>query len=110
MYRRVASKLINTRASRVISTSARNCLKEGDSASVVRTITRGEVTQYADLVDDHNPVHLAEDHKGIVHGTHLLGLVSGKDKYVAVRKLAEFIDKSNLLTLKLNAKVSKKLL
>ena len=87
MYRRVASKLINTR---VISTSARNCLKEGDSASVVRTITRGEVTQYADLVDDHNPVHLAEDHQGIVHGTYLLGLVSGRDKYLTGRKLAEF--------------------
>ena len=95
MYRRIASKLINTRTSRVISTSARNCLKEGDSASVVRTITRGEVTQYADLVDDHNPVHLAEDHQGIVHGTYLLGLVSGRDKYLTGRKLAEFIDNSN---------------
>ena len=99
MYRRVASKLINNRASRVISTSARNCLKEGDTASVVKTITRGEVTQYADLVDDHNPVHLAEDHKGIVHGTYLLGLVSGRDKYVAGRKIAtsstvEFIGNS----------------
>ena len=58
-------------------------MKEGDTASLVKTITRKEVIQYADLVNDHNPVHLAEDHKGIVHGTYLLGLVSGRGEYVA---------------------------
>ena len=80
MFRSIAIKLINTRA---ISTSARNCLKESDTASLVKTITRKEVIQYADLVNDHNPVHLAEDHKGIVHGTYLLGLVSGRGEYVS---------------------------
>ena len=75
MFRSVACRLINTRA---FSRSARDCLKEGDSASLVKTITRKDVVLYADLVNDHNPVHLAEDGQGIVHGTYLLGLVSGR--------------------------------
>ena len=72
MFRKIADKLINRRA---LTTSARNCLKEGDTVTLVKTITRQDVLVYADLVNDHNPVHLGVD--GIVHGTLLLGLVSG---------------------------------
>ena len=35
---------------------------------------------YAELVNDHNPIHqpgVDEDRPGMVHGTYLLGLVSG---------------------------------
>ena len=41
-------------------------------ARVTRLITREDVKQYGELVGDHNPLH-----EEIVHGTFLLGLVSG---------------------------------
>ena len=55
-----------------LSTSRADRLREGDTARVTRQITGEEVRQYGDLVGDHNPLH-----QQIVHGTFLLGLVSG---------------------------------
>ena len=95
MFRSIAFRLINARG---FSISARDCLKEGDSASLVKTITRKDVTLYADLVNDHNPVHLAEDGQGIVHGTYLLGLVSGRVNMLQER-LAESSNLTNSLGL-----------
>ena len=44
--------------SRALTTSAARCLKEGDTVTVARTISRIDVALYSDLVGDHNPVHL----------------------------------------------------
>ena len=55
-----------------LSTSRPDRLSEGDCARVTRVITREDVKRYGDLVGDLNPVH-----EEIVHGTFLLGLVSG---------------------------------
>lgn len=55
-----------------LSTSRADGLREGDTVRVSREISGEEVRQYGDLVGDHNPVH-----QEIVHGTFLLGLVSG---------------------------------
>ena len=44
--------------SRALSTSAARCLKEGDTVTVARAISRGDVARYSDLVGDHNTVHL----------------------------------------------------
>ena len=44
--------------SRALTTSAARCLKEGDTVTVARTISRTDVALYSDLVGDHNPVHL----------------------------------------------------
>ena len=55
-----------------LSTSRAVRLKEGDTARASRLITEEEVRQYGELVGDHNPVH-----QEIVHGTFLLGLISG---------------------------------
>ena len=55
-----------------LSTTRADWLKEGDTARVTRKITKEDVAEYGELVGDHNPVH-----KDIVHGTFLLGLVSG---------------------------------
>ena len=63
LARQPAASLSTTRADR---------LREGDCARVTRIITREEVRKYGELVGDHNPVH-----EEIVHGTFLLGLVSG---------------------------------
>ena len=55
-------------------------MKEGDKVSLVKRIFLRDILLYADLVNDHNPIHLPgvdEDRPGIVHGTYLLGLVSG---------------------------------
>ncbi len=43
---------------------------------MTRTITREDLDVYGDLTDDKNPVHFNGDNS-IVHGTLLLGLVSG---------------------------------
>ena len=43
---------------RALTTSAARCLKEGDTVTVARTISRTDVELYSDLVGDHNPVHL----------------------------------------------------
>ena len=43
---------------RALTTSAARCLKEGDTFTVARTISRGDVARYSDLVGDYNPVHL----------------------------------------------------
>lgn len=55
-----------------LKTSQADRLKEGDTARLRRSISRKDVRQFSELVGDNNPVH--ED---IVHGTLLLGLVSG---------------------------------
>ena len=55
-----------------LSTSRADGLKEGDTVRVSREISGEEVRQYGELVGDNNPVH-----QEIVHGTFLLGLVSG---------------------------------
>lgn len=55
-----------------LSTSRADYLKDGDTVRVTRVIRREDVAEYGEVVGDHNPVH--ED---IVHGTFLLGLVSG---------------------------------
>lgn len=57
-------------------------MKEGDGASLVRKITSQDLRVFGDLVGDTNPVHFPGDHGGdeqdaIVHGTLLIGLVSG---------------------------------
>ena len=55
-----------------LSTSRPDRLSQGDQARVTRLITREDVRKYGELVGDLNPVH-----EEIVHGTFLLGLVSG---------------------------------
>ena len=55
-----------------LSTGRADRLREGDCARVTRLITKDDVRKYGELVGDHNPVH-----EEIVHGTFLLGLVSG---------------------------------
>ena len=57
----IAKAIRDTRivvTSRALTTSAARCLKEGDTVTVARTISRTEVVRYSDLVGDHNPVHL----------------------------------------------------
>ena len=52
------------------STSSRNLLKEGDKVSLVKRIFLRDILLYADLVNDHNAIHLPgvdEDRPGIVH-------------------------------------------
>ena len=56
----IAKAIRDTRivvTSRALSTSAARCLKEGDTVTVARTISRTDVALYSDLVGDHNPVH-----------------------------------------------------
>ena len=55
-----------------LSTTGAHLLRDGDTATVKKVIKREDVAEYGELVEDNNPVH--ED---IVHGTFLLGLVSG---------------------------------
>jgi acyl dehydratase len=58
-------------------------IKVGDQASLTRTITAEMVVAYADLIGDHNPVHLDEafaattrfGHR-IAHGMLVAGLIS----------------------------------
>ena len=53
-------------------------LKDGEKASLVRNITIEDIKVFGNLVEDHNPVHFpADGGDAIVHGTLLLGLVSG---------------------------------
>lgn len=69
-----------TQHGRSFSSTAQNLLKTGDTASLVRKITSKDLRQFGDLVGDHNPVHFkdVDDVEGaVVHGTLLLGLVSG---------------------------------
>jgi len=65
---------------RNFSLTAQAHLKEGDTASLIRKITSEDLKVFGDLVGDHNPVHFnaGDDNVGtVVHGTLLLGLVSG---------------------------------
>ena len=73
-------KLLLESVHRHFSTSSKKLLKEGDKVTLVKRIFPRDIVVYADLVNDHNPVHLPgddDDRPGIVHGTYLLGLVSG---------------------------------
>ena len=57
----IAKAIRDTRivvTSRALTTSAAGCLKEGDTVTVARTISRTDVERYSGLVGDHNPVHL----------------------------------------------------
>ena len=64
--------------SRKLSTSLSWQMKEGDSTSITRSISREDLKAYGELVGDLNPIHFCEgDSDPIVHGTYLLGLVSG---------------------------------
>jgi len=62
---------------RYFSGSANHCLKDGESASLIRKITSEDLKVFGNLVEDHNPVHFQPGGGGIVHGTLLLGIVSG---------------------------------
>ncbi len=58
-------------------------LKVGDAAAVSKTITDNDIRRFADLVDDHNPIHL-DDHfarktrfgQKIAHGMLVASLIS----------------------------------
>jgi len=64
---------------RYFSGTAIHCLKDGETASLTRKITSEDLKVFGDLVEDHNPVHFQPGGGGdvIVHGTLLLGIVSG---------------------------------
>ena len=65
---------------RSFSITSSSLLKDGDSASLIRRITSHDLSVFGDLVGDHNPVHFRDDgdsEDAVVHGTLLLGLVSG---------------------------------
>ena len=66
-----------TQHGRSFSSTAQNLLKDGDTASLVRKITSKDLRLFGDLVGDHNPVHFKDGEGAVVHGTLLLGLVSG---------------------------------
>lgn len=51
-------------------------LKIGDKVSVSRTVTEEDVSDFARLTKDYNPVHFSSP-KNIVHGAFLNGLISG---------------------------------
>ena len=58
-------------------------LTVGDKSSMTRTFTEEDVTKFADLTGDHNPLHLDKDfaaetmfERPVVHGVLNLGLVS----------------------------------
>jgi len=74
-----AKALLKKSNIKYLSTSAIKLLKEGEKVSLVKRILERDVIAYSDLVNDQNPVHLPENKEtvGIVHGTYLLGLVSG---------------------------------
>lgn len=56
----------------------------GQEATVTRTITEADVKAFADVIDDHNPIHLDAEYAGttrfgrrIAHGMFAGGLISG---------------------------------
>jgi acyl dehydratase len=58
-------------------------ISEGDTATRTQTITDETVRGYADIVDDHNPVHLDDDYaattpfgKRIAHGMLVASVIS----------------------------------
>ena len=59
-------------------------LKVGDTVSITKAFSLDEVARYADIVGDHNPIHLDEDFAAgtifgqrIVHGMLVASLFSG---------------------------------
>lgn len=58
-------------------------LSIGDSATRTKTITDADIRGFADIVDDHNPIHLDEDYaaqtpfkKRIAHGMLVASIIS----------------------------------
>ena len=68
---------VSAAAVRNLSTSGVQLIKEGDKVSLVKRIISRDIVFYSDLVNDHNPIHSPSHEPSIVHGTYLLGLVSG---------------------------------
>lgn len=51
-------------------------LEKGSQITVTRQVTENDVTRFATLTDDFNPIHIKRDRK-IVHGALLNGFLSG---------------------------------
>ena len=77
MNRQVLSLLSEQTHLRQFSTSRVQLIRQGDRVSLVKRIIPRDIVFYSDLVNDHNPIHQPHHQPSIVHGTYLLGLVSG---------------------------------
>lgn len=70
--------LKNVIISRYLNSIPANLIKleKGSEITVIRQVTENDVTRFAQLTDDFNPIHIKTDHK-IVHGALLNGFLSG---------------------------------
>ena len=66
--------MLNRKIESMIRHCRHYCANSYKQYELKKRVTKSEVKAYADLTKDYNPVHLQDN---VIHGTFLLGLISG---------------------------------